>query len=332
MQKKSNFDKTLLVIMALLALGVSGYLGYLTQGFADTLVQKKVAPRNETEAVPLAQVQEATDLLKKVFNWQSPQVNNKPVPLNKSILVILKNDALFDLYVAEPTFRPPLTNEFLLKSNIPNSSLFFPNVGDLDPDGDGYSNIEEFTAHTDPMDPLKHPPFTDHLYFKERAADDYILRLNIAQDDFFQVGLMVPRRDSASIQGPLPKPFGFRDPVTRQINERFVAKKFEKKEMVDPKIGTPKDVSELTVEDKATNTEFVLVKGVEKNLADYYAVLEFWLKEIVTIKVKKGDKFRIPGVAATYRLVDVDESQAVIVEIKSDNTEGEKLVIKPRGL
>lgn len=329
MQNKSNFEKPLLLIMALIALGVSGYLIYLTQGFADTLVQKKVTPRNETAPVPLASVQEATELLKKVFNWQSPSVNNKPVPLNKSILVILKGDTLIDLYVPEPQFRPPLTNEFLIKSKIPSSSIFHTNVTDLDPDGDGYSNVEEFNRGTDPMDPLKHPPFTDHLYFKERVADDYIIKLNSSEDPFLVI-LTAPRRDSAYIQPPFPKPFGFRDPVTRQINERFVAEGFEKKEA--PVNGIPKDVSELTVTDKATNSKFALVRGVEKNLADYYAVLEFWQKEIVSVKVKKGEKFRIPGVAATYRLVDVDESKAVIVEIKADDTEGEQLVIKPRGL
>lgn len=324
MQKKSNFEKTLLLIMALVALVVSGYLVYLTLGFNDTLLQKKVTPRNEMDPVPIASVQASSDLLKKVFNWVSPVQNNKPVPLNKSIMVILKGENLVDLYVAQPQLRPPLTNEFLIKNHIPN--YLSPNVGELDPDGDGYSNVEEFTKGTDPMDPLKHPPFTDHLYFKQRVADDYIIKLNNSQDPY-QVLLLAPRRASSFIQPPLPKPFGFPDPVTRQINERFVAEGFEKKEMPGP---VPKDISELTITDRATNTKIILVRGVEKNLADYYAVFEFWQKEVVTIKVKKGDQFRVPGVAATFRLLDVEETQAVIVELKADGSGGEKLVIKGR--
>ena len=51
MQKKSNFEKTLLLIMALVAVGVSGYLIYLTLGFTDTLVQKNVTAKNEMEAL-----------------------------------------------------------------------------------------------------------------------------------------------------------------------------------------------------------------------------------------------------------------------------------------
>lgn len=325
MQKKSNFEKTLLLIMALAAIGVSGYLIYLTMGFSDTLTQKDVTQRREMGEVPIASVQEATKLLKQVFNWTSPIKNNKPVPLNKSIMVILKGDSLVDIYVPDPPLRPPMTNEFLVKNKIPN--VLSPNVGDLDPDGDGYTTLEEFNKGTDPKDPLKHPPFTDHLYLKQRVSDDYIVKLNNSLDPY-QVVLLAPRRDSAYIQPPFPKPFGFKDPVTKQVNERFVAKHFEKKEVPDPKTGATKDASELTVEDKATNTEFVLIKAVEKNLADYYAVFEFWQKEVVVIKVKKGETFQVMGV--TYKLLDVEETQAVIAEVNPDKSEGAKLVIKGR--
>ena len=326
MQKKSNFEKTLLLVMALLAIGASGYFIYLTTVFSETLVQKVVTPRKEMEEVPLASVQAATGLLKQVFNWTSPIVNNKPVPLNKSILVILKGDSLVDVYVPQPQLRPPMTNEFLVKNSLPN--IMSPNVGDLDPDGDGFTNLEEFNKATDPKDPLKHPPFTDHLYLKERVSDDYILKLNSSLDPY-QVVLLAPKRDSAYIQPPFPKPFGFRDPVTRQVNERFVAKSFEKKEVPDPKLGgAPRDVSELVVVDKATNSEFVLVKGVEKNLAEYYAVFELWQKEVTTTKVKNGGTFPVMGV--TYKVLEVDEIQAVISEVKADGTEGAKLVIKGR--
>ena len=324
MQKKSKFEKTLLLLMAVFAMAVSGYLAYLTTGFAETLKQKSVLPRKEMGEVPLAVVKTATERLKQVFNWTSPVINNKPVPLNKSIMVILKGDSLVDIYVPQPQLRPPMTNEFLVKNALPN--IMSPNLGDLDPDGDGFTNLEEFNKGTDPKDPLKHPPFTDHLFLKQRLSDDYIIKLNSSLDPY-QVVLLAPRRASALVQPPLPKPFGFPDPVTKQINERFVAKSFAKKEVPDPKTGV-RDESELVVEDKATNTEFVLVKGVEKNLAEYYAVFELWQKEVTTTKVKKGGTFPVMGV--TFKVLEVEETQAVIAELKADGTDGNKLVIKGR--
>lgn len=321
MEKKSNFEKVLLLIMALVALGVSGYLVYLGSGLPDRLAQKKVTPRNEMEAVPIAAVQHSTDLLKQVFNWSSPIKNNKPVPLNKSILLIMKEGQLYDLFVEQPQLRPPMTNSFLVKNGIKN--VLSPNVGDLDQDGDGFANLEEFHRNTDPQDPKSQPPFTDHLYLKQRVADDYIIKLNSSIDPY-QVLRLKPTRESALIAPPLPKPFGYRDPLTRQVNERFVAEKFEKKEL------DGKDVSELAVLDRATNNRFVLIRGEDKNLADYYAEFEFRHREVVPIKVKKGDNFRIPGVAETYQLLDIEETKAVISKLKGDGTEGEKIVIERR--
>jgi hypothetical protein len=326
MQKKSNFEKTLLTLMALVALGVSGYLVYLSQGFSESLSERVVASRKEMGEVPLTSVQEATKLLGQVFNWASPTKNGKPVPLNKSILVILKGDSLVDLYVPEPKLRDPITNEFLVKNTIPD--FLSPNVGDLDPDDDGFTNLEEFKRGTNPKDAKEHPPFTDHLFLKERTADDYILKLNSSQDPY-QVILTAPRRDSAYIQPPFPKNFGFKDPITRQINERFEAKGFAKKDIPDPVLGT-KDASEMTILDRSTNSTIVLVKGVEKNLADYYAVFEFRHKEVKEVKCKKGADFYIPGVPTKFKLVEIEEANALIESTKPDGSPGEKLPITKR--
>lgn len=321
MEKKNNFEKVLLLIMAIVAIGVSGYLIYLSTGLSDRLAPKAVTARKEMDPVPIAAVQRSTGLLKQVFNWSSPVKNNKPVPLNKSVLLIMKEGQLYDLFIEQPQFRPPMTNSFLVKNGIKH--VLSPNVGDLDQDGDAFSNIEEFHRNTNPADPKNHPPFTDHLYLKQRLADDYIIKLNSSIDPY-QVLRLKPTRESVLIAPPLPKPFGYRDTLTRQVNERFVAEKFEKKEV------DGKDVSELTVLDRATNQRLVLVRGEEKNLADYYAEFEFRHREVTPIKVKKGDNFRIPGVASTYKLIDIEETKAVISELKSDGTEGEKIVVERR--
>jgi hypothetical protein len=141
--------------------------------------------------------------------------------------------------------------------------------------------------------------------------------------------LTAPRRDSAYIQPPFPKNFGFKDPITRQINERFEAKGFAKKDIPDPVLGT-KDASEMTILDRATNSTIVLVKGVEKNLADYYAVFEFRHKEVKEVKCKKGADFYIPGVPTKFKLVEIEEANALIESTKPDGSPGEKLPITKR--
>lgn len=329
MKKKSSFEKTLLAVMAVVAIAASGFLIYLSTGFQATLEPKPFTQRAETEAPPLEKVKEATDLLAKVFNWTSPVMSNKPVPLNKSVRVINKGGKLFDMYsdAQNQQLRDTIPNKWLLEHNIENYQS--PNVGDLDPDDDGFNNLEEFTASTNPKDPQSHPAFATHLFFKERTADDYILRLNNAIEPY-SVILMVPkanppRRDNAYVAPPLPKPFGYRDPITRQINERFVAESF-----VMTKKGE-KDVGQLTVTDRSTNGKLVLIQGEDVNLASYYAVFEYRQKEVHVLQpVKEGENFRLPGVGATFKLLKVEEGGAVITELDAAGKEGKPMPINPR--
>ncbi len=329
MKKKSSFEKTLLAIMAVVAILTSGFLIWQSTGFQATLEPKPFTKRTETEAPPLEKVKEATGLLAKVFNWTSPVLAGKPVPLNKSVRVINKGGKLYDMYsdAKDQQLRDTITNKWLLEHNIENYQS--PNVGDLDPDDDGFTNLEEFTAQTNPKDAQSHPAFTTHLFFSKRESDDYILRLNNAIEPY-NVILLVPkatppRRDSAFISPPLPKPFGYRDPITRQINERFVAESF-----ATVKKGG-KDVGQLIVTDKSTNGKLTLTQGEDVNLASYYAVFEYRQKEVHRLPpVKEGENFRLPGVGATFKLLKVEEGSAVISELDAAGKEGKPMPINPR--
>ena len=46
-QRKGNFEKKLLVAMSLLAITVAGLLVWQSNGLPDTLVLKKVTPKDE---------------------------------------------------------------------------------------------------------------------------------------------------------------------------------------------------------------------------------------------------------------------------------------------
>lgn len=306
--KKGNYEKVLLSIMAVAALAVSGYLIWNSMNFADQLVIKQVTPKKDLGEIPLKDVQEATTRLKSVFNWVSPERVNKAVPLNKSILLVLKGDELFDLMVENPVFRPPMTNSYLVKNGLPN--ILSPNVGDLDPDGDGFSNLEEFEGKTNPKDAKDHPDFTKKLFLKQRITNDYILKLNSSTLPV-QVQRLKPGKPVSVFVTP-PQEFGFDKGVTR-----FQAESFTPKTVPDPRVGE-RDASELVVLDNATKEKFTLIKGEEKNLAEFEAVFVYLLGEVTEFQVKKGENFQIPGVGRTYKLVDIQEDSAVISTVDGD--------------
>lgn len=314
--RNGNYEKVLLGIAAVIALGVAGYLVWSSQSFSERLVRRTGNSKNDPGQPPTAQVNATIKRLSEKVTWISPVIKGKPVPLNKSVLLVKKGDQLFDLQLPDPQFRPPMTNEYLVKNDLPN--ILSPNVGDLDADGDGYSNLEEFEKKTNPRDPKDHPPFTDKLVLKRRITFDYIIKLNSSSPPF-QVQRLAPEPKKSVFVSPGDE-FGFDRGVVR-----FKAGNFEAKKTEDPTVGE-KDVSELTVTDKSSNKEFKLVRGVETNLAEYEAEFEFLLGERPTRTVKKGDTFQIPGIGTTYRLLEIEEASAVIQPVDG----GESITIPKR--
>jgi len=319
--KNGNYEKVLLTIAGIIALGVAGYLIWSSQGISERLVQRLAASKNDPNKPPTENVNAAIKRVTEKINWVSPIINGKAVPLNKSILLVKKGDQLFDLLVPEPQFRPPMTNAYLVApTELPH--ILSPNVADLDPDSDGFTNLEEFQKSTDPRDAKSRPPVTDKLFLKQRITHDYILKLNSSSPPY-QVQRVKPEPKKSVFTSPADVPFGF-----ERNEQRFKAESFEQKVVADPTVGE-KDVSELTVTDLATNQKFVLVRGVEKNLAEYEAEFEFRLTGNVESRtVKKGENFQIPGIGTTYKVLEIEETKAIIVPVDGDNPTGKPIEVK----
>jgi hypothetical protein len=326
MQKaKEKYECVILIAVALLAIVTGGWFIRSSMDFPNTLVRNKGVEKPFAGDIPvdrieLATVRAASDPLA----WNAPVRSNKPVPLFKSVLLLLKYsepDNTIDMFTETPPLRPPMTNKWLRESNLPkigdNPAYLSPNVGDLDADDDGFSNKEEFEGGTNPTDTKSHPPVTDKLFLIERIAHNY--RINL--------------RSSSP-------PFQIATPDTKKknwfINEgdrfgeggRFVAGKLEKKVVPDPKVGE-KDVSELQVEDTVRKNKFTLVMGTETNLADYEAVFESRLKVKEQVRAMKGDPFRIPSWPdTTYKVIDIQEDSAVISPLNDKGEETKQIIIK----
>lgn len=310
MQKgKSNYERIILAVMALAAIAVSAWFILQANGFSATIVTPSFNRGTEVGTPPLVNVDKAIAIASSDPKpWIAPVRANKPVFLNKSVLLVQKEEEIFDLYLDDKPLRAPMTNKFLRENELDYLS---PNVGDLDPDNDGFNNKEEFEKGTSPKDPKNHPLITDKLFLVERISNDYKINLKSSSSPH-QVATPNDRQKKNWFVDPnaaeLPgKSFG--------AGGRFVATKFEKKVIPDPTIGE-KDVSELSINDTLRKNTIILVMGTEQNLADYEGRFEFRLHKVLTIKAKKGDSFRIEGYAdTTYKVVDIQEGSAVIAPL-----------------
>ncbi|MCB1276665.1 Amuc_1099 family pilus-like system protein [Prosthecobacter sp.] len=316
MQK--SYEKIILTISALLAIGVAVYLVLESQGFEDSLALTQATSRNELSAPNTQAVEDATNTIKKKYSWVSPVRNGKAVPLNKSVLLVMKDNELFDLTLAEPKFREPMTNVFLVgdRSKSPPEAqlphIFSPNVGDLDADDDGFSNLEEFNAKTNPRDANSMPPYTTKLYLQKRVSHDYILKMVSGDGKTFQIQRLAPEPKSSKFAG-INEPFGFEKGVVR-----FKILSSKKDTIQHPTLGQM-DVFVLKALDLSSNKEFELVQGKEINLAEYEAVLEFrWKKRHIIPGVREGKTFVLPGLGITYYITKLEETKAIIAPLGKD--------------
>jgi hypothetical protein len=324
---QGSYEKIILTISAILAIGVSVYLVFESQGFEESLVLAAASSRNDLNAPDKQAVVTATDTIKKKYSWVSPVKGGKAVPLNKSVLLVMKDNDLFDLLLQDKMFRPPMTNIFLtgdLTKNPPETQLpniYSPNVGDLDADEDGFSNLEEFNAKTDPRDATKMPPFTNKLVLRKRISHDYILMLKGGSDGTFQIQRLVPTK--GSVFKPLNEEFGFDKGVNR-----FKLLSAQKQVIQHPTLG-PMDAFVVKVLDLSTNKEFELTQGKETNLAEYEAELEFQWKKRQTIPgVREGKTFQLPGLGITYHILKLEESKAVVAPDKDGKPSPQTVEIK----
>ncbi len=314
---QGNYEKVILTISSLLAIGAAGFLIFQSSAFEDSLLLPQGASRDDLNAPNNAAVVTGIDTLKKKYAWLSPDRSGKPVPLNKSVLLVMKSGELFDLLLPEPQLRPPMTNIFLTgdrtqnppEAELPN--IYSPNVGDLDADNDGFSNLEEFTAKTDPRSDSSLPPLTNKLVLRQRISHDYILVLKGGSDGTFQIQRLQPSK--GSVFKPLNEEFGFDKGVTR-----FKLLEAQKQTIQHPTLG-PMEAYVVKALDLSTNKPFELVQGKETNLAEYEAELEFRWKQRQPIPgVKEGKTFQLPGLGKTYHIWKLEENKAVISPLGSD--------------
>jgi len=325
---QGSYEKIILAVSSLLAIGAAGFLIFESLGFEDGLVLAQGSSRNDLNQPDTPAVVSAIETIRKKYAWLSPERNGKPVPLNKSVLLVMKGGELFDLLLPEPQFRPPMTNVFLTgdRSKSPPETelpgIYSPNVGDLDADEDGFSNLEEFNAKTNPRDASSMPPLTNKLVLRQRISHDYILVLKGGSDGTFQIQRTQPTK--GSVFKPLNEEFGFDKGVVR-----FKLLEAQQKTIQHPTLG-PMEAYVLKVRDLSTNKDFELVQGKETNLAEYEAELEFrWKKRQPIPGVREGKTFQLPGLGKTYYIWKLEESKATISPLGDDGKPTpEKVVIQ----
>ncbi len=201
--------------------------------------------------------------------------------------------------------HPPVPNEWLEQFGLPIADA---DVLDQDPDGDGFTNLDEWLGHTNPIDRNSHPEYYTKLKLKSAVEEPFRLIFSSWMGDTYQINTI-----------DFKQPTQFLKVGDTIKGTRFKIAKFLKK--YEPnKYGTNVDVSELTLEQEETKQQLTLVKEKVAISPESVATFVYTWGGRQEFQVRKDQEFSLkPQGQIKYKLVDVDPAKAVIVNTQKPN-------------
>lgn len=201
--------------------------------------------------------------------------------------------------------HPPVPNEWLEQFGLPIADA---DVLEQDPDHDGFTNLEEWRGHTNPIDKNSQPEYVTKLKLKSAKEESFHLMFSSWMGDTYAINAI-----------DLKEPTQFLKKGDTMKGTRFKIVKFTEKYQPN-KYGTDVDVSELTLENEETKEQLALVKEKVAISPDSVATFVYtWpAGQQREFQVRKDQEFSLkPKEQIKYKLIDVQPAKAVIVNTQT---------------
>jgi len=304
---KKHYDKVVLALAAL-AFAVCAVMAFMNfKALEDVFNLEEVKEQKQKiHEPPMELLQDAIKLVKAPLQWGLHSGS-----LLVSRLYILKDEKLIDPIESDTPIHPPIPNKWFIEYNV---DYTIPGILNVDLRGTGFTVLEMWRAGLDPNGD-KVPPLSTKLYLKSFVSTPFRIKFTGSPDDgetfminsqdvtrtqFLKIGDMIEAGKDAE-----GKP---RKPIYKLIS-------FTPKTTVINEIET--DISELIIENTETNKRITLVTG--KDVNDPTSEAEFFYKiDNSTFTVKIDGEFHLhPDKETRYKLIDVSETEATILNIKT---------------
>jgi hypothetical protein len=325
---KKNYDQALLGLLAIALIGVSVLLFLNTQSFGEKFSDAMAAPsmNRKLPVLDTAVIESAKKKLEKPQTWSS---SNHEGLLFTSTKYTVENNMLKPwkggAQWTDSQTGKPIPNEWFEKYGLPETDEA---VVGQDPDGDGFLNEDEWRNDTDPTKKESHPAYTTKLFLAKWVKVPFRLKFQA-----YDGSPNAPEKMEFQIN---PLDAGARTEFVKigDIIERtkFKVIKFQFKEAPNDKTGENEEVSELTLVNTETNDPVTLILNRIVDSPNQFAEFDYrWGKKLgekgETIQVPKLKQFGLKPETVLYKLVDVNDAEAVIEVTKGDKTE--RISVKP---
>ena len=307
---KKHYDRVTLAILGLVTLACAGIIISQALSFSEIFASRNSSKKPSNAMPPLATelLKARSMLIEKPDEWGT---HKGSLFVSEPYLIKDGGQPVNPLAPGQEPLHPPIPNEWLVKYNLDYAD---PNLLNADPDGDSFSNLEEFNGKTDPSSSKSKPGFITKLRLKEFVQVPFRLKFSGTPDDgqTFSINTLDLRQPTVFLK--------IGDMIPRTP---YKVVGYEKKSISAD--GFDKDVSELTVENQDSGQKIVLVYDKPVNDPTVYALFKYLL-DGSEFKVKKSDSFSVkPDVGVKYKLIDISDSEAVI-----ESPQGDKIHV-PKG-
>ncbi len=294
---RANYDRVAVLAGAVFLLLCAFFIWRAAAGFNESFTRSMASgpPKPATPTAKALELQEAAQKLVKPPQWTFGGRSGLFVPEKHFI-----GPAGLPVTLQTTEVHPPVPNEWLDQFGLPIAEA---DVLEQDPDGDGFTNLEEWQGHTDPTDKNSHPAFIVKLKMKAFARESFHLVFASKAGDTFTINTT-----------DLKEPTQFVKMGDTIAGTQFKVVKYTEKHQTNPATSGEDDVSELTIENKQSKERLNLVK--EKTMISPGSVGTFvylW-GDRRELTIKKDQEFSLPPeTEIKYKLVDVQPEKAVIV-------------------
>ena len=197
--------------------------------------------------------------------------------------------------------HPPVPNEWFETYGL---NIADPDVLNQDPDGDGFSNLEEWQGHTNPTEKSSHADYLSDLKMKSFTEEPFRLIFSSWMADTYAINTIDMREPTQFLK--------IGDTVA---GTRFKLVKFTPKYTTN-QYGTTVDVSELTLEQETKEQLTLIKEQVTMSPESVVTFVYSWPcnQPAREFQVRKDQEFSLkPQEEIKYKLVDVQLNKAVIV-------------------
>src|SRR5437870_8911392 len=298
---KVHYDRVTLIAAAIFLFISAIWIWWNAIQFGNRLIPQQAPPQKAASPPAIAvELDRAAKELEHPAQWKASTRSGLFVPERHFIGANGLPATLQNTQV-----HPPVPNDWFEKYAL---AIEDADALDQDPDGDGFSNLDEWQGSTDPTKKDSHPDYLTKLHLVSATEEPFRYMFSSWVAGTFAINTIDQSEPTQFLKiGDMihGTPFKIVKFVEKHARNQY---------------GTNLDVSELVLEHQETKEQLTLVKEKVAMSPQSVATFAYAWGGRREFEVRKDQEFSLkPLDDLKYKLVDVQSTKAVIVNTQKPN-------------